>query len=103
MTRQRARELLEAKILELLKADVPDKDIAEQLGCALESVESVRHRHGMLRRSPNSNTYSTIDDYKLADEKKTIKGVKWEYKGHKYIDITGDIVDCGIAYKQRED
>lgn len=98
-SRQRGRIELEEKILGLIHDGFTEEEILKMVPeCNRERFESIRHRNDLRKQKPNECHFPTISDV-CFEEKKEVKGVPYVYQGKKYIDITGDIVDCGIAYK----
>lgn len=97
MTRAERNEL-ESKILAMVIEGKTDKQIKDELpGCSRKRIESVRQKNGLLKQKRPDLYYHRIDDFK--DEEKPVIGQKVVIHGDKYIDITGDIVDCGTAYR----
>lgn len=97
MKRQDAREQIDSVILGYLQEGKTEEEVAEITGCAIKRVQSVRHRNGMYKRVQNKADVSRIDDFKIEERK--IVGVPVIIKGKRYMDVTGDIVDCGSTYQ----
>ena len=92
------RNELESKILQMVAEGKTDKQIREEIpGCSRKRIESVRQQNGILKQNRPSKYYHRIDDFK--NEEKPVIGKKVTINGVNYIDITGDIVDCGNAYR----
>lgn len=97
---KKERNELESKIYESILSGMPDKEVAELYKVSYKRVQSIRLQNSLVKL-PREHTIERLGD-RLTHfhEEKKIVGVPFEYQGHKYIDITGDIVDCGIAYRR---
>ena len=94
------RMALNEEILNEINKGLSDKEIAEMLRVSPKRVQSIRLQSSILRKAMGGKEVTrVIDKTAIFEDKREIVGVPYVYQGHKYIDITGDIIDCGNAYK----
>lgn len=96
MSRQSKREDDYKEIFDLINKGIADEEICKICNCNIEKIKCVRQRYGLVKRTVDMN-YSRIEDYK--EEQKKSVAVPVVIGGKTYMDVTGDLIDCGSVYR----